>query len=336
MTTSFRNGSPDQPVELAAGLAVARVDGVAVVSVARPQKRNALDDETVRGLGAFFAAPPTWAHAVVLTGAGPHFCAGLDLGELSATSTFDGVRHSMMWHRAFEAIESGALPVVAALHGAVIGGGLELALAAHVRVADETTFYALPEGQHGLFVGGGASVRLPRLVGVHRMTDLMLTGRRLDAMEGQQLGISTYLTEPGAGLDTAVGLAIRIAGNAPITNFAVLHALPRIAEAPPSTGYLMEALMSAVAQDSDDAKDRMSAFLTGRIAGEMTTTPQELELARPAEGADGSSTCRVRPVARGGWSRPSRRVRRAVGLVDQIVGGLLAGHLGLLQGELQR
>ena len=245
-------------------MVVERVDEVAVVRLARHHKRNALDDETVRGIGRFFASPPSWARAAVLTGRGEHFCAGLDLGELSATTTFDGVRHSMMWHRAFAAMEGGDLPVVAALHGAVIGGGLELALAAHVRVADETTFYALPEGQHGLFVGGGASVRLPRLVGVHRMVDLMLTGRQLDAAEGQQLGISTYLTESGGGIEKAIGLASRIAGNAPISNFAVLQALPRIAEAPTSVGYLMESLMVAVAQGSDDAKERMSAFIDGR------------------------------------------------------------------------
>lgn len=253
--------------DLAAGLSLeqhGQQGEVALLSVARPHKRNALDDDTVRGIGAFFATPPAWARAVVLTGQGPHFCAGLDLSSLSETTTFEGVRHSMMWHRAFAAMEHGDLPVVAALHGAVIGGGLELALAAHVRVADATTFYALPEGQHGLFVGGGASVRLPKLIGAHRMADLMLTGRRLDAEAGDRLGISTYLTPEGEGVATAIELATRIAGNAPITNFAVLQALPRIAEAPTDTAYVMEALMAAVAQGSDDAKERMQAFLAGR------------------------------------------------------------------------
>jgi (methylthio)acryloyl-CoA hydratase len=253
--------------DLVEGLALEQQGEVAILRVARPHKRNALDDDTVRGMGAFFAAPPSWARAVVLAGEGPHFCAGLDLGSLAETSTFEGVRHSMMWHRAFAAIEDGDLPVVVALHGAVIGGGLELALAAHVRVADATTFYALPEGQHGLFVGGGASVRLPKLVGAHRMADLMLTGRRLDAEEGYALGISTYLTAEGESEDRAIELATRIAGNAPITNFAVLRALPRIAEAPTDTAYLMEALMAAVAQGSDDAKERMQAFLSGRREG---------------------------------------------------------------------
>ena len=94
----------------------------------------------------------------------------------------------MMWHRAFERIERGRVPVVAVLKGAVVGGGLELAAAAHIRVAEPSAFYALPEGQRGLFVGGGASVRVPRLIGAHRMADMMLTGRVLDADEGHAAG----------------------------------------------------------------------------------------------------------------------------------------------------
>ena len=84
-----------------------------------------------------------------------------------------------MWHRVFDRIEHGTLPVISVLKGAVVGGGLELASTTHIRVAETSTFYALPEGQHGLFVGGGGSVRIPRLIGAHRMTDMMLTGRVL-------------------------------------------------------------------------------------------------------------------------------------------------------------
>ncbi len=99
--------------------------------------------------------------------------------------------HSRMWHRAFHEIEFGRVPVVAALKGAVIGGGLELALSAHLRVAEASAFYALPEGQRGIFVGGGASVRLPRLIGVSRMRDMMLTGRVHDAESGERLACRT-------------------------------------------------------------------------------------------------------------------------------------------------
>jgi (methylthio)acryloyl-CoA hydratase len=250
--------------EVPGSLRVERHGDVAVLRLARPAKRNALDDATVLGIEAFFAAPPKGVAAVVLDADGEHFCAGLDLAELSETDTFEGVRHSMMWHRAFERLERGHLPVVAVLRGAVIGGGLELACAAHLRVAEPSAFYALPEGQHGLFVGGGGSVRIPRLIGAHRMADMMLTGRVLDAHEGQALGLSHYLTGPGEGLARALELARTIAANAPVTNFAVLQALPRIAAAHPADGYLLEALMAAVAGGTEEAKERMRAFLQGR------------------------------------------------------------------------
>lgn len=245
-------------------LVLERHENVAVLRLSRPEKRNALNDATVLGLEAFFATPPPWARVVVLDAEGDHFCAGLDLGELTQRDTLGGLEHSMMWHRAFDRIEQGGLPVVAVLRGAVIGGGLELAAAAHIRVAETTAFYAFPEGQRGLFVGGGGSVRVPRLIGAHRMTDMMLTGRVFDAEDAQGLGLSHYLVEDGRGLEHGLKLAETIAANAPVTNFAVLRALPRIAEADRAQGYLLEALMAAVASGSDEAKKRMTAFLDHR------------------------------------------------------------------------
>jgi len=215
--------------------------------------------------------------AVVLAGDGAHFCAGLDLGSLSDASVFEGVEHSRMWHRVMEVIQFGRVPVICALQGAVIGGGLELASAAHLRVADASTFYALPEGQRGIFVGGGGSVRLTRLIGVARMTDLMLTGRVYDAQQGLDAGLCQYLVPAGQALPRALELAERVAATADLTTYAVLQALPRIADASPDQGYLLEALMSAVAQGSDEAKERMQAFLDGRAAKVAVSTegPQQ-------------------------------------------------------------
>jgi (methylthio)acryloyl-CoA hydratase len=237
---------------------------VAVLRLNRAAKRNALDTATVSGLERFLSAPPPEAGAVVLDASGEHFSAGLDLSELTERDTFAGLQHSRMWHRAFERIEHGSLPVISVLKGAVVGGGLELAASTHIRVAEPSTFYALPEGQHGLFVGGGGSVRIPRLIGVHRMADMMLTGRVIGAEEGLQLGLSQYLTGPGEGLARALELAEKVAANSAVTNFAVLQALPRIAEANPDTGLLLESLMAAVAGSSDEAQGRMRAFLDGR------------------------------------------------------------------------
>ncbi len=162
-----------------------RHGAVAVLRLNRPDKRNALDDAMVHGVESFFAALPDGIGAVVLAGEGEHFSAGLDLTELTERDIFAGVAHSRAWHRAFERIEFGRVPVVAVLHGAVVGGGIEIAAAAHIRVAERSAYYALPEGSRGIFVGGGGSVRLPPLIGTARMMDMMLTGRTLSAEEGQ-------------------------------------------------------------------------------------------------------------------------------------------------------
>jgi enoyl-CoA hydratase/carnithine racemase len=153
---------------------------------------------------------------------------------------------------------------VAVLHGAVIGGGLELALAAHVRVADPSTFYAMPEGRLGIFVGGGGSVRIARILGPDRMRELMLTGRRLDAAEGQRLGLSHELTPAGEANARARELAERIAGNAPLTNQLMMTALPRIGDMSRSDGFWAEALTAALTAATDDAAEGLRAFLEKR------------------------------------------------------------------------
>lgn len=257
--------------QLPAALAAERHGSVAVLKLNRPQKRNALDDETIVGIEQFFTSLPSGIGAALIAGEGEHFSAGLDLSELEERDIAQGIVHSSLWHRAFEKIQFGKVPVVAVLHGGVIGGGLELAAAAHVRVAERSAYYALPEGSRGIYVGGGGSVRLPRLIGVARMMDMMLTGRTYSAEEGQAMGLTTYLVETGKGFAKGLELAQHIAGNVPLTNFAVMHALPRIAEMDPASGYAVEALMSAIAQADPDAKSRLKDFLEKR-APKVTRT----------------------------------------------------------------
>ena len=239
---------------------------VAVITLNRPAKRNALNDGLILALRDAFQNLPKSVRAAVVDGSGEHFCAGLDLSELSERDASDGVFHSRMWHAALECVEKGTVPVVAALHGAVVGGGLELASACHIRVADETTFYALPEGTRGIFVGGGGAVRVPKLIGAARMTDMMLTGRVYNAADGERVGLSQYVVPTGTALDKAIELATRIAGNARMTNFALMHALPRIAEQPADHGFFTEALMASIAQSAPEAKERVQAFLQGKAA----------------------------------------------------------------------
>ncbi len=239
---------------------------IAVIRLTRGAKRNALNDALVLSLRHLFETMPASVRAAVIAGEGDHFCAGLDLSELQERDAGQGLHHSRMWHSALECVQYGPVPVIAALHGAVVGGGLELASACHIRVADDSTFYALPEGSRGIFVGGGGSVRIPRLIGVARMTDMMLTGRVYNAMDGERIGLAQYLVAAGTAFDKSMELALRIAGNAPLTNYALTHVLPRIADQPADQGFMTEAMMAAIAQSAPEAKDRVKAFLEGRAA----------------------------------------------------------------------
>ncbi|MBL8337242.1 MAG: crotonase/enoyl-CoA hydratase family protein [Rhodoferax sp.] len=236
---------------------------IALIRLARPAKRNALSDGLMAAVHQRFAELPDTVRAVVLHGEGQHFCAGLDLSELRDRDAVEGLQHSRSWYPILRDIEQGRVPVIAALHGAVVGGGLELAAACHIRVADETAFFALPEGSRGIFVGGGGSVRIPKLIGVHRMMDMMMTGRVVPAAEGVTIGMAQYLVPPGEALAKATALAERVAQNAPMTNYALMHGLPRIAEQSADSGFFSESMLAGIAQSAPEAKARVRAFLDG-------------------------------------------------------------------------
>jgi len=237
---------------------------IAVLTLNRPEKRNAVNETLIRDINRFFNAPPKEALAVVLRANGDHFCAGLDLSQHKERDVDEAFDISRYWHRTFDLVQYGGLPVVAAMHGAVMGGGLELATTAHVRVAEPSTVYQLPEGRRGIYVGGGASIRVARVIGPGRMTEMMLTGRRMDAEEGQQVGLSHHLVGDGEAFDKAMELAETIAGNAPLANKMMLNTIQRIDRMGESEGYFVESLASALTQASDDAKEGMRAFLEKR------------------------------------------------------------------------
>jgi len=239
---------------------------VTLLRLSRPAKRNALDDATITGIESFFSDPPESTRAIILHGEGKHFSAGADLSAVTNVSAPASVRRSQSWYRAFDRIENGDVPVIAVLHGAIIGGGLEIAAAAHIRVAERSAYYALPESARGIFVGGGGAVRIPRLIGTPRMIDMMLTGRTYSAEEGLSLGFSQYVVDDGQGLAKAVELAERIATNTALCNFAMVQALPRIARSGPDGGFLLESLMAAITVGDDEAKTRVNAFLEKRVA----------------------------------------------------------------------
>ncbi|MEM9851748.1 MAG: crotonase/enoyl-CoA hydratase family protein [Pseudomonadota bacterium] len=237
---------------------------VATVILNRPNKRNAMSDGLLAALDGFFADPPAATKAVILTGHGGHYCAGLDLSEHTQRDAEGTMRHSRGWHRVMDRIQFGGLPVVSAMTGAVIGGGLELATATHVRIAEPSCIFQLPEGRRGIFVGGGATVRVGRILGADRMTEMMLTGRRYTAEDALALGLAHYSVADGAALPLARELAAKIAANAPLSNYIMVQALARIEDMAAADGLFTESLCAALTQTSPDALEGLEAFLTKR------------------------------------------------------------------------
>lgn len=239
---------------------------VAHVGLNRPQKRNAISDRFVEEIALAVARANREARAAVIFGHGDHFCAGLDLAEHVKKTPMEGVHGSRRWHAVFSEIQYGAIPWISAIHGAAVGGGLELAASTHIRVADQSAFFALPEGQRGIFVGGGGSVRIARLIGVARMTDLMLTGRVASAEEGERWNLVQYVVEKGAALEKAHALAQAAASNAEISNYAVINALPRIQDMAKEDGLFVESFIASFTATSPEAEERLNAFLEKRTA----------------------------------------------------------------------
>ena len=236
-------------------------DGIAHLRLNRPAKRNAVSNGLLQDIEAAFDGLGADTTVVVISGEGAHFSAGLDLSEHQVRTPFEVLQHSQWWHRVFHKVQFGGRPVVAALHGAVVGGGLELATSTHVRVAGRSTFYQLPEGQRGIFVGGGASVRVSKIIGPDRMTEMMLTGRRYDAEDGYRLGLSHYLVDDAEVLPEAFRLARQIATNAPLSNWASINAVANIGDMSMANGLYTESMAAALAQSSDEANKRMQDFL---------------------------------------------------------------------------
>jgi enoyl-CoA hydratase/carnithine racemase len=237
---------------------------VTIVTLAREDRRNAIGDVMLAEIESVFRAPPEGTRCFVLAATGKHFCAGLDLREHHEKdrSPIEFLKLSQNWHRTFDLIQFGGIPVVAALQGAVVGGGLELAAATHVRVAEPSTFFALPEGQRGIFTGGGATVRVSRIVTPARMVDMMLSARTYDAQRGLDLGLAHELVGEGQGLSRAKALAKQIATHPPTTNFAIVTGIARIADMSSTEGLFAESLLAAAVQTNPDIKDRLGAFLT--------------------------------------------------------------------------
>jgi enoyl-CoA hydratase/carnithine racemase len=249
----------DEPVLLTC------VEGpIARLVLNRAEKRNAINDALLEALAGFFNAIPDGVRAIVLSGAGGHFSSGLDLSEQVEREPEQVMRHSRGWHRLMDTIQFSGVPVVAALSGAVMGGGLEIASTAHVRVAEPSTVFRLPEGKRGIFVGGGATVRVGRILGPDRMTEMMLTGRSYNGEEGCRLGLAHHLVGEGEALAKADELAREIAGNASLVNYLIIQSIARIGNMSHDDGLYTESLSAALSQTGADAREGLKAFLEKR------------------------------------------------------------------------
>lgn len=251
--------------ETIASVLLVEIDGpVATLTMNRPAKRNAMCDELLNAIDGFFSNPPEGVRVVILTGTAGHYCSGLDLSEHVQRDAEGTMRHSRNWHRVMDVIQMSGLPVVSAMFGAVIGGGLELAASTHVRIAEPSCIFQLPEGRRGIFVGGGATVRVGRILGADRMCEMMLTGRKFGTQEGLSMGLAHYAVGEGEALTKAKEIADGIAKNASLSNYMMIQAISRISDMSRSDGLFAESLAAAVSQTSADAEEGLKAFLEKR------------------------------------------------------------------------
>ncbi len=222
-----------------ANLRVETTDGVAVVTVHRPEKLNALDDRTIEELGAAFDALAADAsvRGVILTGAGDKaFVAGADIAELSGSTPVEGRDRALRGQRVFDRIETLGKPVVAAVNGFALGGGCELAMACHVRVASENARLGTPEVKLGLMCGYAGTQRLPRLVGKGRALEMLLTGEMIDAQEALRVGLVNHVFPQESLLAEAEALLRKMLANGPLSLRLTLDAVNAGLEMPLARG----------------------------------------------------------------------------------------------------
>ena len=244
-------------------------DGVAIVRVDRPEKLNALNSALIAQLDRVFhaLAEDDAVQAIVLTGAGEKaFVAGADIGELAQMDPIGGVRTSRQGQDAFRFLERMRKPVIAAVNGFALGGGLELALACHLRMASENAKFGLPEVTLGIIPGYGGTVRLPRLVGKGRALELILSGEMIDAEEAYRIGLVNRVFPQDELLEAARSLASKITANGPVALALALEAVDHGMVATTEDAQLFESNLFGLLASTADMREGMSAFLEKRKA----------------------------------------------------------------------
>jgi len=252
-------------------LRIDREGAVATLSLCRPDKLNALSDLTLNELLAAFRElqADDAIRCVILTGGEaerPAFVAGADIAELAGQDPLAARRRSRLGQGVCDLIEGLGKPVIAAVNGFALGGGLELALACHIRLASSEARLGLPEVTLGIIPGYGGTQRLPRLIGLGAALELITTGRMVDAEEARSLGLVNRVLPPGELLSAALELARKIASNGPIAVKFALDAAIRGASLPLAAGLAGEQELFALVSSTADMREGLKAFLEKRPA----------------------------------------------------------------------
>ncbi len=244
-------------------------DGIARVTINRPDKLNALDATVIAELGDVVGRIEADAtiRGVLLTGAGPKaFVAGADIGELASQGPVDGKARAQLGQAVFRRLERCGKPVVAAVNGFALGGGCELAMACHLRVAAEGARFGQPEVKLGIGPGYGGTVRLPRLVGKGRALELLLTGEMIDAAEAWRIGLVNRVVPADRLLAEAEALLRKILENGPLAVRFVIEAVDAGLELSVDDGLLLEANHFGLLSATADMREGTAAFLAKRKA----------------------------------------------------------------------
>ncbi|MBB4708916.1 enoyl-CoA hydratase-related protein [Xanthomonas arboricola] len=248
---------------------IADHDSVRTITVNRPDKLNALNQETLQALDHAFAeaASADDIRVVILTGAGPKaFVAGADIGEMRDLSAMQGREFSLLGQQLMRRIERMPKPVIAMVNGFALGGGLELAMACHLRIAASSARLGQPEINLGLIPGFGGTQRLLRLTGRAAALELCLLGLPIDAARAFQLGLVNRVVEPEALQDETLALAQRLAAAAPLALRGILDAVVFGGECAIEEGLQLETAQFALLFASDDMREGTGAFLEKRPA----------------------------------------------------------------------
>ena len=244
-------------------------DGIARVTINRPDKLNALDGNVIRELGEVVSGIETDAsiRGVIVTGSGPKaFVAGADIGEIAGQGPIDGKARAMAGQLVFRRLERCGKPVIAAVNGFALGGGCELAMACHIRIASENAKFGQPEVKLGIGPGYGGTVRLPRLVGKGRALELLLTGAMIDAQEAWRIGLVNRVVPADRLMAEAEALLRTILDNGPLAIRLCLEAVDAGLELSLDDGLLLEANHFGLLSATADMREGTAAFLEKRKA----------------------------------------------------------------------